>query len=521
MSEASKLLDSLTEDQITMYSTEAEPHIVIGADRFVTVPQSLKRIAVQYDHDVETVTFDCPRYWDNHDMSQMRIYINYTNGTTKGCYIAKNIAVDGDIMHFDWTISREVTQYKGSVAFLVCIKKTNIDGEEINHWNSELNRDMYVSEGLEVDDVIDAFGENIDIITQLLTRMTAVEEAAVTADELETIKNETVAAADEILGGSYSNAIKNTASGKIIRIDDISPVEHTVKGVLTGVEDLNYTTIIRRSKNLINVEDLTVERTIAWGSEHVGDIYLPSGTYTATCDFEQQGDVTHVALSTRKYYDAGTVYSNASSDKSSGRLKTTFTIPEGESGVTLYIYSNNTENVLNTKCVFSNIQIEYGSSDTGYEPYIDYPYEEAVVHGAVPNSVDGTFTIKSVSPTMTVYTDRAEEGATINIEYNMDIVDYIARNSYAGVEWHYGTLVTGTGDQIFMPIGKAKSGDFYFNTSTGAVYFAGGSSLISAEMWTYLGTFSKSNNAQTLTDTVTGDVYTLTVENGELKLTKN
>ena len=41
---------------------EAEPHIVIGEDRFITVPSELKRIAVQYDHNIETVTFDCPRY---------------------------------------------------------------------------------------------------------------------------------------------------------------------------------------------------------------------------------------------------------------------------------------------------------------------------------------------------------------------------------------------------------------------------------------------------------------------------
>ena len=70
MSQATDLLNSLTDDQISAYSSNAgeEPHIVIGNDRFITVPESLKRIAVQYDHNVETVTFDCPRYWDDLDM---------------------------------------------------------------------------------------------------------------------------------------------------------------------------------------------------------------------------------------------------------------------------------------------------------------------------------------------------------------------------------------------------------------------------------------------------------------------
>ena len=127
-----------------------EEHIVIGADRHITVPKPLQRIAVQFDHDVETVTFDCPRYWDNIDMSTMTVYINYKlpDGTLD-TYPAKNIKAESDIMHFDWTISRNLTQYKGAITFLVCIKKTGTDGVEVNHGNSELCTDMYVSEGME------------------------------------------------------------------------------------------------------------------------------------------------------------------------------------------------------------------------------------------------------------------------------------------------------------------------------------------------------------------------------------
>ena len=47
----------------------SEPHIVIDSHRAITVPEQLKRIAVQFDHNFETVTFDCPRYWDGHDLS--------------------------------------------------------------------------------------------------------------------------------------------------------------------------------------------------------------------------------------------------------------------------------------------------------------------------------------------------------------------------------------------------------------------------------------------------------------------
>lgn len=150
-----------------------EEHIVIGKDRHITVPEALKRIAVQYDHNVETVTFDCPRYWDDHDMSKMTVYINYMRkDRNRGQAEAKNITIDANdqsIIHFDWTISRNATLYKGELKFLVCIVETDADGNELHHWNSELNSQMYISEGLECSDFVQEL--HADIITDLLVRM--------------------------------------------------------------------------------------------------------------------------------------------------------------------------------------------------------------------------------------------------------------------------------------------------------------------------------------------------------------
>lgn len=155
MSQAEELLNTLTASDGADGLSDAsqEPHIIVGNDRYVVVPDELKRIAVQHDHDIETVTFDCPRYWDEHDMSAMRVYINYLRSDSEtGCYPAQNITVDSSdesIMHFDWTISKNVTEVHGKIVFLVCIKKADENGNEINHWNSELCKDCYVSEGLE------------------------------------------------------------------------------------------------------------------------------------------------------------------------------------------------------------------------------------------------------------------------------------------------------------------------------------------------------------------------------------
>lgn len=185
MSQADELLDSLEETtpSLLLADSETEPHIVISDDRIISVPKQLQRIAVQYDHNVETVTFDCPRYWDGLDMSQLGIYINYRRkDRVVGCYKATDITIDDvdtSIMHFNWTIYRHVTEVIGPIVFLVCIKKTDDNGNEENHWHSELNTEMYISEGLETGEIVLESYPNI--ILQLEEDVQAVKDSLLAA----------------------------------------------------------------------------------------------------------------------------------------------------------------------------------------------------------------------------------------------------------------------------------------------------------------------------------------------------
>lgn len=224
MTQADELLNSLSEDggSLQLATPETEPHIVIGNDRVISVPKELQRIAVQFDHDVETVTFDCPRYWDGLDMSDLRIYINYMRrDRVVGCYLARNVTVDGTdstIMHFDWTISRNVSQVVGEIKFLVCIKKGDSDGNETNHWNSELNNQMYISEGLEVGDSF--FDDYPDIILQW-------------EEDVQKVKDELIAAgaSGEYDGATFTPAVD--ADGNLSWTNDKgreNPATVNVKG---------------------------------------------------------------------------------------------------------------------------------------------------------------------------------------------------------------------------------------------------------------------------------------------------
>ena len=208
MSQAEELLTSLNATELLSVESE-EPHIVIDDNRIITVPDKLKRLAVQYDHDIETVTFDCPRYWDDLDMSQMKIYINYLRSDTyTGTYKAQNITVDetdDTIMHFTWTISKNVSLIFGKIVFLVCVRKNDESGNEVNHWNSELCKDCYVSEGLEVD------GEELkelypDIIDQWHNEVLGV------IGEMETFKQELIGMRDsgEFDGATFTPSVSET-----------------------------------------------------------------------------------------------------------------------------------------------------------------------------------------------------------------------------------------------------------------------------------------------------------------------
>ena len=273
MSKAEELLSTLaTSDAATrLADASTEPHIIIDDDRVINVPEPLKRLGVQHDHDIETVTFDCPRYWDEHDMSEMHIYVNYLRADNEsGAYKATNIVVDSDdssIMHFDWTISRNVTEVYGQIAFLVCIKKADKDGNEKNHWNSELCKTCHISEGLEID------GEALkelypDIIEEWYNEVLGV------IDEVNTVKQDLISMRDagELDGATFIPSVSsngdlswtndrgrdNPATVNVRGPNGVSP-EITVTDIQGGhritITDVNGTQHIDVKDTIINTTE--------------------------------------------------------------------------------------------------------------------------------------------------------------------------------------------------------------------------------------------------------------------------
>lgn len=140
MSLATELLDD-----ITWFD---EP-IQINADKSLIVPNSTKHIAVQYDHDVNTVRFELARVWGEIDLSTMDIYVNCVlpNGNTIP-FQCTNVTFDDDLIYFEWVITEDVTWLHGSIIVLVCAKAADDNGTVTNRWHSKPNNELYISEGI-------------------------------------------------------------------------------------------------------------------------------------------------------------------------------------------------------------------------------------------------------------------------------------------------------------------------------------------------------------------------------------
>lgn len=173
MSQGLELLNEIISGGGGTGSGENEEHIVVNRDRTITVPESLKKIAIQYDHNIETLTFDCPRYWDDIDLSLMTIRINYVRSDGEpGTYQVKNTDVtidsnDDKIMHFKWVVSNNVTLSDGYIVFAVCAVTVDGEGNLTKHWNTETNTETYVGGGLGCQSEVDS--EKVKDLVALLT----------------------------------------------------------------------------------------------------------------------------------------------------------------------------------------------------------------------------------------------------------------------------------------------------------------------------------------------------------------
>lgn len=208
---------------------------------------------------------------------------------------------------------------------------------------------------------------------------------------------------------NFANAIKKTVSGEYIKVDDVSVVDHPLKLSLTNYENCNSIRVcgknlfdLRNSKGFFSayggLETQIVDDTITVTcSVPKRSGYLDLGSFPAGTYFLSSGEQNlHILV--------GDDFASASAAGLTTPTKVTITSPKNF--VVYYEFAS-----ADGAVSFSNIQVELGDKNTGYET--------PDVLTCTVNEVGSVTDAVSKSPNMTIISDVG--GVTINCEYNRDL----------------------------------------------------------------------------------------------------
>lgn len=156
-----------TADEL-LSTIDTDKTLIIDKDlRTITIPSSVKNLGVESDDDVLRLKFSMPRMYGDVDLSDFSIYINYMNAKNTGdVYVVDDKTIADDTITFSWLVGRVALAYKGSVRFIVCMKKHDDDSNVIQEYNTTI-ASLPVLEGLETGETV--IQQNPDIIEMLLT----------------------------------------------------------------------------------------------------------------------------------------------------------------------------------------------------------------------------------------------------------------------------------------------------------------------------------------------------------------
>ena len=180
-----------------------------------------------------------------------------------------------------------------------------------------------------------------------------------------------------------ANALKGTASGEIIALDDVSPLEHKV-----GVK--------LRSKNLFDVSKIQTTETIT----NNGDGSLTLSQYANFTNLRLKdltpslkvGDIAVLSVS----YDSEPSYKAIllKEPNIGWTFGNAMTITEDMLNSSVYLYGNR-DNV--TVVTLSNIQIELGTTATAYTPFVA-DNKGVIIKTCGKNLFDGVLTEATAGP---------------------------------------------------------------------------------------------------------------------------
>ena len=142
---------------------DSDTHFTINAiTRQIKSDPKQKTTVIQYDHNSERFTFECPRYIEGHDMSKcndVKVHFLNVDAKTKeekkDAYTVDDLRInpeDENTVLCSWLISNRATQLVGSLSFVVCYGCTE-NGAVTYAWNTAVAT-VSVSTGINAGDSV-------------------------------------------------------------------------------------------------------------------------------------------------------------------------------------------------------------------------------------------------------------------------------------------------------------------------------------------------------------------------------
>lgn len=165
-------VDEVLAKMDTLDTNEKEIQYIIDENlRIISIPPLGVVLGVEGDKDVNSAKFKIVRYYKGLDLSKFEIRINFANANGDlSYYTVKNLMVTDDTLTFEWLVGYLVTQYKGTVRFVVRMIMTDSSTGEVQHAFDTTVGEARSLEGLLVDVPTDE--KVYDIVAQLKADLT-------------------------------------------------------------------------------------------------------------------------------------------------------------------------------------------------------------------------------------------------------------------------------------------------------------------------------------------------------------
>lgn len=165
-------VDEVLAKMDTLDTNEKEIQYIIDENlRIISIPPLGVVLGVEGDKDVNSAKFKMVRYYKGIDLSKFEIRINFANANGDlSYYTVKNLTVTDDTLTFEWLVGYLVTQYKGTVRFVVRMIMTDSSTGEVQQAFDTTIGEARSLEGLLVDVPTDE--KVYDIVAQLKTDLT-------------------------------------------------------------------------------------------------------------------------------------------------------------------------------------------------------------------------------------------------------------------------------------------------------------------------------------------------------------